>query len=106
MALWHLLILIGVAMPIGSALSSARYANVGPSGYALAGGVGLIVGGLCAYVQWITHKSVGDKLEQSSASPATRERYFRAFYLAKMAWVGVAAVLASWLSLAALHAVL
>jgi hypothetical protein len=107
MALWHVLILICVALPIGSALASARYVNVAPGGYLLAAAVGLVVGACCGWVMWKTHWVVGSKVQRhfSHAPLASQEWYFRAFYLAKLVWVGLAGFLGFWLSLALLRVV-
>lgn len=108
MALWHLLILICVALPIGTSLSSARYANVGSSGYALAVAVGVAVGACCGWVMYSTHRMVMSKLQRRShaeVSLAKQEWYFRGFYLAKILWVAFAGFLGFWLSFASLRIV-
>jgi hypothetical protein len=106
MALCHLLILVCVAVPIGTSLSSARYANVGPGGYVLAVAVGLSVGVCCGWMMWKTHKFVGSKLQQlAGASFARQEWYFRWFHLAKFLWVAFAGFLGFWISLTLLRLV-
>ena len=106
MALWHVLILICVVLPIGTSLSSAGYANVGLGGYALAIAVGLAVGAGCGWTMWTTHKTVVRKLQSllpsQGSSLATQDWYFRAFYVAKIVWVGFAGILGFWLSSALL----
>lgn len=106
MALWQLLILLCFAVPVGTSLTSARYANVGLRGYTLAGIVGLAVGACCGWAMWTTHKVVVRKVQKhspSGASLARQEWYFRAFYLAKILWVGFAGFLGFWLPLALLR---
>lgn len=105
-ALWQLLILVCVALPIGTSLSSARHANVGPGGYALSIAVGIAVGACCGWAMWAAHDIVGTKLQQlAGASLARLEWYFRAFYLVKLFWIGFAGFLGLWLSFAVLHLV-
>ena len=106
MALWQLLILMCVALPIGTSVGSARYANAGAGGYALAIVVGLVVGMGFGWTMWKTHKPVVNKLQRlpsSGTSLARQEWYFRAFYLAKMLWTGFAGFLGFWLSSAILR---
>ena len=106
MTLWQLLILICVALPIGTSLASARCVNVGPAGYALATAVGLAVGVCCGWTMWRSHRPIGSKLQGLPSSGASLERqewYFRAFYLAKILWIGFAGFLGFWLSLALLR---
>ena len=101
MALWHVLILICVGLPIGTSLSSARYANVGPGGYCLAFAVGLGVGACCGWTMWKTHKIVFNKFQgppPSGTSLVKLDWFLRAFYLAKMLWVGFAGFLGFWIS--------
>lgn len=107
MALWHVLILMCVALPIGTSLSAAQYANVEPGGYAVAIAVGFAVGACCGWTMWTTHKIVVSKLQRhlSGASLAKQEWYFRAFYLAKTMWAGFAGYLGFWLSLTLLRVV-
>jgi len=107
-ALWQLLILICLAMPIGTALASAKYAEVGLGGYALALAVGLVVGVACAYVMWATHKIVVSNLggrRERERSTSQREWYFGAFYLAKIFWILFAGLLGGWASLSLLRLV-
>lgn len=106
MALWHLLVLICVAVPIGTSLASAQHAMVGPGGYASAIAVGLAVGVCCAWAMYATHKVVVSKLQRrlpSETSLAKQEWYFFGFYLAKILWLGFAGFLGSWLSSALLR---
>ncbi len=108
MALWQLLILICIALPVGTSLASAQHAKVGPGGYASAIAVGLAVGACCALAMYATHKIVVSKLQRhlsSEASLAKQEWYFRGFYLAKILWVGFAGFLGFWLSSALLRMV-
>ena len=108
MALWHVLILICVAAPIGTALASARYANVGPGGYALAIVVGGAVGACCGWTMWTTHKIVVTRMQRlppSETSLARQDWYFRAFYFTKIVLVGFAGFLGFWVSLVLLRVV-
>lgn len=103
LALWHLLTLICVALPVGTSLASAQYANVGFGGSVLATAVGLVVGACCGWVMWRTHKIVVSSLQRLSPSGDSlgkREWYFGGFYLAKVLWLGFAGVLGFSLSLA------
>jgi hypothetical protein len=97
MALWHVLILMCFAAPIGTSLASAQYARVGPGGYALAIIIGLIVGGGCGWTVWITHRTVGDYIQRHSNAGGSLW-YFRAFYSAKILWVAFAGFIGFWLS--------
>src|SRR5262245_3892967 len=108
MALWQLLILICVALPLGSALASARSMNVEAGGYALTGAVGLAVGTCCGWIMWKTHRVVVDSMRRSPTlepNLAKQEWGFRAFYLAKVVWIGFAGFLGFWLSSALLRVV-
>jgi hypothetical protein len=104
MALWHLLILICVALPVGTSLAAAQYAKVGFEGSVLAAAVGLVVGPCCGWVMWRTHKIVVSRLQPllpSGDSLGKREWYFGGgFYLAKVLWLGFAGFLGFSLSLA------
>jgi hypothetical protein len=102
MALWHVLILMCFAAPIGTSLVSAQYARVAPGGYALAIAIGLVVGGGCSWTMWITHRTVGDYIQRHSNHP---EGSFRAFYSAKILWIAFAGFLGFWLSSALLRIV-
>ena len=87
MALWQLLILICIALPIGTSLASAQHANVAPGGYALAIAVGLAVGACWGWAMYATHRIVVSKLQHrlpSEAGLAKQEWYFRGLYLAKI----------------------
>jgi len=78
MSLWQLLMLICVALPIGTSLASAHHAKVGPGGYALAIAVGLAVGACCGWAMYTTHNIVVGKLQSrppSQASLAKQEWY-------------------------------
>jgi hypothetical protein len=101
MALWHVLVLICFAAPIGTSLASAQYARAGLGGYALAIAVGLAVAGGCGWTMWISHGTVGEYIERHSnpeGSPPNRHWYFGAFYTAKLLWVAFAGFLGFWLS--------
>src|SRR6185437_10263417 len=98
-ALWQLLILICLVMPIGGALASARLANTGITGYAVAVTVGLIVGTCCSWTMWSVHKTVAANLRQRSiGGRSVSEWYFRAFYFSKILWIAFALFLGIWLS--------
>jgi hypothetical protein len=101
MALWHLLIGMCIAVPVGTAFAEARDANVGPGGYILAIGVGLAVGVFCGWAIYVSRKIVLSELnrrESSGASQISQERYARAFYFAQFLWLGFAGFLGGWLS--------
>jgi hypothetical protein len=109
MALWQLLVLICFSLPIGFSLAAAEYGKVGLRGYALASAVGLVVGGLCAWIMWVTHKIVVDTVRRSpdgKHSPSQREWFFRAFYVAKMLWTAIAGFIGFWLSSALIRLVI
>lgn len=104
MALWHVLILICIALPIGTSLASARYANAGPGGYVLAMATGLVVGASCSWIMWWMHKALVPRLlHRLEEGDPQSEWYGRAFYVSKVLWIIVAGFLGSWLSSALLR---
>lgn len=103
MSLWDLLTVVCCAMPIGGALASAKMATVGPGGYALAITIGLAVGVCCAWTMRAVGATVATRIERRPAS--LHESYFRALYLAAIAWIAVSLFLGVWVSYAFLRLV-
>lgn len=77
--LWQLLIMVCVAVPIGTAVGVAQHARVGFGGYTLAMTVGLAVGTCCAWTMWIAFKLIRSRRTDPKYSVAQQERFFREF---------------------------
>ena len=102
--LWQLLVLICFAAPIGPALASASLSGSGPGGYVIAVGAGVLVGLCCAWAMWVTHGIVRRTLQRrGDYNVVIVEWQHRAFYLAKVVWIVVAAILGFWSSALALR---
>lgn len=94
-SMWHVLVPICFLVSIGGATISARLTHLGASGYALAAGVGVIVGFCFAGTMWVTAKRV----HASSSSP----KFVVALYLAAIPWIIIAGLVGQWASSALLH---
>jgi hypothetical protein len=104
--LWHLLIGVCFAAPMGSALAPARVAGAGIGGYVLALGVGLAVGASSSWIMWWMHKAlVPNLLRCLEQGDPFADWYGRAFYVSKALLIISAGFLGFWLSSALLHAV-
>lgn len=101
--LWQLLIFICLTIPIGGGLASAKFAKVGPSGYALTIIVALAVGVCCAWTMSTVGKAVVAHIGRQPV--LLRERYARALYFAAMLWIVFALFLGDWVSSAVLRLV-
>jgi hypothetical protein len=91
-----LLIALCFAISVGGALASAKIANFGFRGYALAVVVGSALGLFCAWTMWTVGNSVAANMKPRPQ--AVHERYFRALYLAVMLWIVLALFLGEWVS--------
>lgn len=107
MRLWHLLIGICFAAPLGSALVPPRVANSSVAGYLLASAAGLAVAVSCSWLMWWMHKSLAPKLlRRAEQQDALSAWYGGAFYVSKALWVIFAGILGFWLSSTLLRVVL
>jgi hypothetical protein len=107
MRLWHLLIGLCFAVPVGSALAPARIAEAGIGGYVLAAVTGVLLGALCSWIMWRMHKAlVPNLLLHLERGEPLAQWYGRAFYVSKVLWIILAGVLGFWLSAVLLRAML
>ena len=106
MKLWHLLIAICFAMPIGGASGPANAAKAGIGGYVVAVTVGVVVGACCSWAMWRMHKAaVPHLLRRADERQPMSEWYFRSFYFSKVLWIAFALFLGIWLSSLAIRLV-
>jgi hypothetical protein len=99
MRLWHLLIGICFATPVGGALGSAKAAGAPTRGYVLAVGIGIVVGASFSWMMWRMHKAIVQILLRRSNGPQPlSEWYGFAFYVSKLLWITMALLFAIWLS--------
>jgi hypothetical protein len=101
--LWDLLTVLCFAMPIGSALASAKYANVRFGGYALATIIGLALGVCCVWTMRTVSNALAANIKRHSAR--LQGWYFRALYFAAMLWIVFALLLGGWFSSAVMRLV-
>lgn len=107
MRLWHLLIGICFAAPVGSALAPPRIAEAGIGGYVLAVVTGVALGASCSWIMWRMHMAlVPNLLHRLERGDPLAEWYGRAFYFSKVLWIILAGVLGFWLSAALLRTLL
>jgi hypothetical protein len=83
MSLWDLLTFVCCAMPIGGALASAKYANVGFGLDTLAIAIGLAVGVSCAWIMRTVGDTVAVRINRLAVS--RHERYFHSLYFGAVA---------------------
>jgi len=95
--LWELLVAIGSAMFVVSAVQSARYANTGPRGFALVVAVGLI---LAVVYEWVAHK-FADAIDHRKDrwSESARRWCLRGLYIGPVLFLPFAAALGEYVSL-------
>jgi hypothetical protein len=84
-----------------AALDTAKQARAGIAGYILAIAIALSMGAVFTWIMWASGKAIGAKIQQRS--PSLREWYFRALYLAAVAWIVVVALAAQRVLSLALH---
>ena len=90
-------------MPISGALASATLAKVGIGGYALAVGLGLVLGVCCAWAMRTVGETVAARVKRHPQP--LQEWYFRALYFGAMLWIVAALFLGAWTSSALLRLV-
>ncbi len=100
---WHLLLVICVMAPIGSALESAARAKVGIGSYCLLIGINLLLGASCAWMMDAMGAIVYAHVRRKSE--AVQEWSARADHAAGLIWIFFVAFLGNWSSSAILQLV-
>jgi hypothetical protein len=98
---WHLVVAVCFFMPITGALATAKAANVGFSGSALA----IVLGAArfaCAWPLQIAGAAVGSRMRQE---PATRRTYAITLNVAALLWTAIAFALGMWVASIALRSI-
>ena len=99
--LWTLLTLMSSVSYIFSAIMTAKNAQAGVGGYALAIIIGLLLGVCNAWALQRVGAAAHDRSKRHSEK--LREWWLGALYVASVAWVLVAAFLGAWLTSVAMR---
>ena len=94
MALWHFIVLFCFAAPLGGSIGAARILDRGWSSYGVAFLVGILVGGIGAWLIWSVF---GVARRRAHAEPYLPWQ-LRLLYLTGATWACVLAVAGFWLT--------